>query len=224
MRSLEQKKRELQEKDRRIRSLEDQLRRARETTPAASTISIGGSKTHRLSDVPAWHDEEKEDKIKFSTWILRIQKKFEVNADMFPNDGSKLAYIESRVEGKAAAALEPYIDGSHPAQLRTSAELIEHLREIYDDPDKKRTARREFKKLTYEISGDFADFKSQFIRLAGASGKAHDEWKEEFRDRLPTSLQIQLVTSFMNSTVDFKEYVKLATEYVTTTKQAYADR
>ncbi|KAK4206164.1 hypothetical protein QBC37DRAFT_301350, partial [Rhypophila decipiens] len=211
MKTIEDKEREIQ----RLTAL------VRQGSPA-STVTT--SRAGKLKDVPAWHDEEKKDEIKFPSWFRRISNKLKVNADLYPDDDAKFAYIESRIEGKAMAALEPYVDGSHPAQLTTSAELLEHLKDMYEDPDKRRTARADFKKLVYEMSDDFGEFKSDFVRLAGASGRVHDEWKEEFRDRLPVTLQLQLVTSFVDNSVDFKEYVKRATEFVVTVKQAYATR
>ncbi|KAM7209973.1 hypothetical protein V8F06_014643 [Rhypophila decipiens] len=211
MKTIEDKEREIQ----RLTAL------VRQGSPA-STVTT--SRAGKLKDVPAWHDEEKKDEIKFPSWLRRISNKLKVNADLYPDDDAKFAYIESRIEAKAMAALEPYVDGSHPAQLTTSAELLEHLKDMYEDPNKRRTARADFKKLVYEMSDDFGEFKSDFVRLAGASGRVHDEWKEEFRDRLPVTLQLQLVTSFVDNSVDFKEYVKRATEFVVTVKQAYATR
>ncbi|KAK1778861.1 hypothetical protein QBC45DRAFT_308592, partial [Copromyces sp. CBS 386.78] len=72
--------------------------------------------------------------------------KLKLNADHFYNDEAKKIYIENRTAGKAARDLEPYL-GEGPYYIKTSQQLLDHLKNEYYDYNRKEKAIFEFNEL-----------------------------------------------------------------------------
>ena len=79
-------------------------------------------------------------------WKLKIEDKLSMNADHFPTDPNKAAYIYLRTGGGAAQPLNPYRI-NHSKYFNTLEQIIAILSSIYDDSNHKENARHEFKKL-----------------------------------------------------------------------------
>ncbi|OJD22342.1 hypothetical protein ACJ73_06313, partial [Blastomyces percursus] len=58
----------------------------------------------------------------FEHWLSRMKNKFVVNADHFPTEESKIAYIENRTDGAAARHLAPRMREGHPEKFTTAEE------------------------------------------------------------------------------------------------------
>ncbi|KAK4182008.1 hypothetical protein QBC35DRAFT_457742, partial [Podospora australis] len=66
-------------------------------------------KSTKLPDPEPFTNEKGKDSPTFDVWYRQMINKVEVNRDHFANDRALLAYIESRIRGKAAEDLAPYL-------------------------------------------------------------------------------------------------------------------
>ena len=196
-------------------TLADMVVGQRNTTPLSETSltsSARAAKSTKFDAPPLWHAKPSEDTVKFHVWYRQMQNKMEANADHFPDDRAKCMYVQSRLAGNAADALEPYLREDHPDGLTTYDSLMQHLWDEYNDPNRAEDARREFLKLTYKPGDNFHKFKNDFVRLAGEIRKPKSEWKYEFKEKLSASLQIGANYAYMNPAVEFNEYVRHCSE------------
>lgn len=153
------------------------------------------------------------DTVTFGVWYCRIQNKLKLNADHFLDDEAKRMYIENRTAGKAAQNLEPYL-GDGPHCLKTSQQLLDHLKSEYYDHKRKEKAILEFNELQFKMSQDFQDFRNAFVRLAGECNRPADIWKQEFNWKLPTDIQNALLFGYSEDTVNFSTFVRMAKKCV----------
>ena len=67
--------------------------------------------------------------------------------------------------------------------------MLDHLKMIYNDPNRVTTAKHQFRQLYMKTSDKFHDFLSEFLYLAAEAGVAEDNWKDELYTKLTTKLQ-----------------------------------
>lgn len=217
---------QISERDQRIADLQETVadmailasRNSRAGTPAGDTVhSVSGSVVRerwsaKVADPPVFCAEKDKDTVNFEAWIRQIRNKLDVNKDHFDSDKAKRVYVESRIGGVAANNLQPYLREDNPNKLATLSELLEHLESEYDNPNKKEEARQEFLDLRMDPRGDYAKFKNDFVRLAGETRLAKTEWKAEFKRKLTVLMQNNLVTAYLDSTVDFERFARMGAE------------
>jgi hypothetical protein len=143
----------------------------------------------------------------FDQWISRIKNKLSANADHYPTESLKIAYIENRTKGDAARHLEPRMRENHPERYQTAEEIFDHLREIYLDPNKLLIAKADFRKLFMKNNDDYHQFHTKFMHLAGEAEIPKNDYKEEFLHKLSFELQRTVATVFMLSNT-FDEFQK----------------
>lgn len=178
----------------------------------------------KLPDPPIFYNEDKKDTMKFEVWHRQMRKKLSVNHDHFVDDDAKQAYIESRLGGKAADELMPYLRDTHPDQIDSPAKLMTHLWNEYYDPNQAEKALDEFAELKLRSGGDYQAFKNNFVRLAGETGQPRTKWKTEFKRRLPTTLQIALAAAYIDPNVTFEQLAQQGANIALVEKQASAER
>lgn len=83
-------------------------------------------------------------------------------------------------------AMNSYID---------SKDVLDHLKTIYDDPNRVTTAKHQFRQLYMKTSDKFHDFLSEFLYLAAEAGVSEDDWKDELYTKLTTKLQELCISS-----------------------------
>ncbi|KGQ01369.1 hypothetical protein PAAG_11947 [Paracoccidioides lutzii Pb01] len=83
----------------------------------------------------------------FESWLSRMRRKLAVNADHFPTEESRIAYVENRTEGEAARHLAPKMREDHPEKFETAEEVFEYLQGIYEDVNKLENAKVEYRRL-----------------------------------------------------------------------------
>ena len=76
--------------------------------------------------------------------------------------------------------LNPYVN---------SKDMLDHLKLIYNDPNRVTTAKLQFRQLYMKTSDKFHDFLSEFLYLAAEAGVAEYNWKYELYTKLTTKLQ-----------------------------------
>jgi len=213
---IDMRDKEIAELKARIASLE------RGTTPATSIHTVGGTPKSSKYPDPRVFEGGKGDN--FEYWLRSIQNKFEFNPDHFPTDGHKRMYVESRVGGIAADNLQPYLEGDHPEKIVTHKQLMDHLIGEYRNPNQKEDAYDEFAELKLEPNGDYHEFKTKFVRLAGQLHKPKAEWKLEFKRRLTVALRMACASEYLDPAVTFEQYSRKAAEISNEFKQARALR
>ena len=127
----------------------------------------------------------------FDGWYVKIKNKLRVNADYYPTEDDKIAYIFDRTEGDAATHLEPRMtDNLNP--FKNAGEVLEYLRTIYVDPHRELNAREEYRTL---IMGrlDFHDFHTKFRQLATRAAIPTASWKDDLFSKLTFDMQRALM-------------------------------
>lgn len=123
-----------------------------------------------------------------------------------------MAYIKTRVDGKAAEHLYPWLEAQEDREIYVE-EVIQCLENVFEDPDRRLKAREHLKKLRMAYLGDFNNFQSEFIRLANSSKMPRDQWKEELHDRLYDSLRVQMEIYVAEEDATFEDYCRKAQHF-----------
>jgi hypothetical protein len=80
------------------------------------------------------------------------------------DDGARQAYIESRLGGKAAKALTPYLRDSHPDKIDSSDKLLRHLYAECHNPMQEERAKDDVDDLVMGNNDDFAQYQGVIAR------------------------------------------------------------
>ena len=83
----------------------------------------------------------------FFDWLSRIKNKLRENADHYPTESMKLAYVEGLIGGKATKHISPRLRDDAVDPYSTVQDLFEHLTSAYENPNRLFTAKNDFKKL-----------------------------------------------------------------------------
>ena len=149
-----------------IEDLSNQLIKAkgsrREAFAPAIPFEAITKRSTKIPDPPLFSDGKT---MPVSQWVSRMKNKLFANADHFETEEIKMIYVESRTEGNAAKHLDPRMREDSPCPFRSSGEMLEALREIFDDPNRKLTAINEFRALRMGDK-DFHSFWGEFQRIA----------------------------------------------------------
>lgn len=130
---------------------------------------------------------------RFEDWLSRMKGKLAGNADHFPTERLRIAYVESRTGDKAAKHLAPRMRDDAPNKFRVASEMFKHLESIFLDPNRQSNARRKFRALQMKPSDHYHDFLTEFLYLAGEANIPEAEFKEELYDRLTYKLKEMMV-------------------------------
>ena len=185
----------LQEQLTKSQNAYEQLRRerARSGTPS-STSTILGKRSQRLPDPDLLTDGKGTAKgeAAWDDWIHKIHDKLEVNHDHYENERSKIAYVCSRTAGRAATILwaRRRKDSTNP--YLTADQVLEDLARNFDDPDRHKNARRDFKKLM-QGTKTFHDFFSEFMRLATILDVPERDLIDHLEDKIAPRLNNMLM-------------------------------
>ncbi|KAK4207022.1 hypothetical protein QBC37DRAFT_299595, partial [Rhypophila decipiens] len=114
---------------------------------APSTSTTTNSKSVKQADPPIFYNQKDKDTVVFEYFRRMLLNKLDNNTDHFPTERMKCGYIESRLGGKAAEDLLPYLDDTHPDRLDTVDKLIKHLTEQYGNANALADAKDEFADL-----------------------------------------------------------------------------
>ena len=168
-------------------------------------LMMGGTNGHQSSSAPA-PVVRKSTKIpdppmltggkepQFEDWLLLMTQKLAANADHFDTPQLRMAYVASRCKGKARKHLTPRMRDDALNPYTDSKDMLNHLKTIYDDPNRVTTAKHQFRQLYMKNGDKFHDFLSEFLYLAAEAGVAEDSWKDELYIKLTTKLQELCIT------------------------------
>lgn len=103
---------------------------------------------------------------RFDNWSLLMTQKLEANAAHYDSPQLRRAYVANRCDGKAQKHITPCLRNEAANRYEDSADMIEHLKTIYDDPNRITTVNNQFRSLCMKASDKFHDFLSEFLYLA----------------------------------------------------------
>ena len=86
------------------------------------------------------------------------------NAEQFPSDQHRLAYIYGRLEGNSLAQVQPHITEEEITLANVPA-LLNILQTAFGDPDPQGTATRKLRRLR-QTNKEFSTYVAEFIRLS----------------------------------------------------------
>ena len=95
-------------------------------------------------------------------WVGRMERKLEANADHWSTEAMRIAYVESRIGGKAVTHIAARLRKNAIKPIYKAEEILEVLTRAYGDPNKKQTAMSKFRTLimTKEFNSFWADFQA----------------------------------------------------------------
>jgi len=106
---------------------------------------------------------ETDDSI-WETWNIKIADKLDVNANHYPTEKIRIAYVISRLEGDADQQIYAKRRVDAFSFYQSLSELLKHLKEIYEDQNLIRKCRREYVALK-QLNKLFSSFYSEFTRI-----------------------------------------------------------
>ena len=175
----------------------------RETSVPLSSQAGSELKSKKIQDIAEWSEGTPQ---QFRSWQTDLKVKMRANADHFPQDSIKTAYLLSRLRGEAREYIEAFLDDDLTV---TFDEILKHLVKRYDDPNRLQTARTEYASLK-QLSTDLPTFLGNFYRLAAAA-RIPEDWqmadlKSKINDRFHIRITGQRFTG-LSDMVHFLEDV-----------------
>lgn len=165
----------------------DELRGQSESSPLPTTAT-----TKKLPDISIWTGGTPEE---FQAWLTDLRLKLTVNADHFPTDQHKVAYLFNRLGGDARTYIQAFMDEDMEGSYR---ELLDRLKKRYADPQREATARNKYSMLK-QMNKDLPTFLGEFYNLAAAA-RIPEEWQiNDLREKLNDRLNYRIVGMNFNS-------------------------
>ena len=149
----------------------------REGTPKSNASDTTKKRSAKFPDPPILDDGIKPT---FWVWNDQMKSKLRINDDWFnrpdPEEAehAKVSYIKTRVDGKAAEHLYPWLEAQSGRDVYVE-EVIQCLENVFEDPDRRLKAREQLKKLRMPYLGDFNTFQSEFLRLSNSAKMSADQ-------------------------------------------------
>lgn len=128
----------------------------------------------------------------YDDWVMKIEHKLKANADHFPSAQHKIGYIQNRLGGFASRQVLPRLRKESLNRIRRPEQIFEVLDESFADPDRRKTARREFHSL-YQNRNSFAAFWSDFRRISVDLGLDEQTLVDELRERVNGRMKTAMV-------------------------------
>jgi Zinc knuckle len=182
----------------------------RQDTPESTTTTSSSNKPQRSTKLkdPEPLDGKFDNGLTFDNWLTKMKRKMKGNADHFDTEESRLTYVSSLVTGYAYTLIHPRLDPDHPATYQTTSELYEHLFQLFGDPNRKKTARTDFKKLYMKKDEKFQDFHARFLQLSTNAETPAAELKDELNDKLEFTLQAFVATYYNDPNINDVEFAR----------------
>ncbi len=142
------------------RANQEEARSQRES----STLSDNGNDHHKFVKLPNPPIFIETGDFIWETWNIKIADKLDVNANHYPTEKIRIAYVVSRLEDDAdqQTYAKRRVDAFSPYQ--SLSELLKHLEGIYEDQNLIRKCRREYVALK-QLNKPFSSFYSEFTRI-----------------------------------------------------------
>ncbi|KAK3531089.1 hypothetical protein QTP70_010364 [Hemibagrus guttatus] len=144
-------------------------------------------------------------------FLLQCSLALEMQPQLYPDDRAKVAFIISRLEGKALRWAEPLWTQHHPAVTSLSS-FLEHFREVFGTPAGDSSIGERLCQLR-QGSLTVSDFALQFRTLAAASG-----WNEQvlittYRQGLNPRIRLHLAA--YEDSIGLEKFIQLSIRVAT---------
>ena len=140
--------------------------------------------------------------IEIDAWIGKMKRKLRANADHWPTEEMRIAYVETRVSGKAHVHIDARLRDDAIKPFLKAEEMLDVLYKAYGDPNRKQTAMTKFRSLI--MTKDFNSFWADFQALATVIEYSEATLIQELRTKLTPALS-QAMLGVRKST-DLHEY------------------
>jgi hypothetical protein len=164
----------------------------------AQLIAVATAKENTTSegkgfpDAPVFDGSKPEE---LRTWILQLRNKLSAQPSRYPTEEVSLRYALNRLSGTALNLVRSHIsETTGQIKFKTLNELLDLLRQAFDDPDRARTAAREIRKLRQKNS-TFAAYLADFGRLIGDLDWNEEVQKEQLYEGLSEEIKDALITT-----------------------------
>lgn len=165
-------------------------------------------KSAKIPDPPLLTDGKEP---RFEDWLLLMTQKLEANHDHYDSPQLRRAYVASRCDGKARKHITPRLRSESANPYEDCSDMIEHLKTIYEDPNRVTTAKNQFRQLYMKTTDRFHDFLSEFLYLAAEAGVSDNDLKDELYHRITTKLQ-ELTMAEINSNGTFRQFTSFCSQ------------
>ncbi len=172
----------------------------------SSTLSGNGNGHHKsvkLPDPPIFTETGDPT---WETWNTKIADKLDVNADHYPTEKIRIAYVVSRLGGDADQQTYAKRRVGAPSPYQSLSELLKHLEGIYEDQDLIRKCRREYVALK-QLNKPFSSFYSEFTRIFSFLNYDDTTLMNDIQDKINNRLQDALSVCL----IEFSSLDKLKT-------------
>ncbi len=178
---LEEKVSQLQDERLNFRAKQRQVDRPmprQDTQPAEQRVNQEEARSQRESSTLSDNENDHHKSVKlpnslifietddsiWKTWNIKIADKLDVNANHYPTEKIRIAYVIFRLEGNADQQIyaKRRVDAFSPYQ--SLSELLKHLKEIYEDQNLIQKCRRKYVALK-QLNKLFSSFYSKFTRI-----------------------------------------------------------
>ena len=171
-----------------VESEKDSTESEEESNTVESALETRKVKTIVLSDPDPFTGK---DEPRIDDWALKIQSKLKRNVHLFPTEDLKIGYVQNLIGGQALRRLEPRLRDKAKNPYRKAKEIIEDLRRMYGDSNRRLTAANAFRDLRMK-GNNFNDFWAEFQRHSSELDHSESHLLEEFIHKLSPALQKHL--------------------------------
>jgi hypothetical protein len=105
----------------------------------------------------------------------------------------RMLYVQSRCEGKAQLHIAPRMDASSSRPYEDAEDILEHLKSVLANPNRKAEAYSAYHQLTMKPRDSFTDFLAEFLQLAEEACVVRENLKRDLYLKLPHLLQTQMM-------------------------------
>ncbi len=124
----------------------------------------------------------------WETWNIKIADKLDANANHYPTEKIRIAYVISRLEGDADQQIYAKRRVDAFSFYQSLSELLKHLKEIYEDQNLIRKCRHEYVALK-QLNKLFSSFYSEFTRIFSFLNYDDITLMNDIQDKINNRLQ-----------------------------------
>ncbi|KAJ9201131.1 hypothetical protein DTO021D3_9021 [Paecilomyces variotii] len=203
---------QLQESETKIRDLTAQIQiLVQERDKYRTATAEYALRFHKGGSLAAWNKRDPPlltdgKNPKFEDWVVQMKSKLKTNADhYYDNESLRIAYVQSRLGGKAMAYAGPRFreESAHP--YKSADEIFTYLQVIFHDPSRRWNAKRQFTRLQMKTDQKYHDFLVGFMSLAGEADINPDDYKDEMFHKVTNSLRNLTVHQYYEANT-FNDY------------------
>ncbi len=154
----------------------------------SSTLSGNGNGHHKSVKLPDSFIFTGTGDPTWETWNTKIADKLDVNADHYPTEKIRIAYVVFRLEGDADQQTYAKRRVDAPSLYQSLSELLKHLKGIYEDQNLIRKCRREYVALK-QLNKPFSSFYSEFTRIFSFLNYDDTTLMNDIQDKINNRLQ-----------------------------------